>query len=118
MEVEDLETPQRGKLGFGSSNLYPKGSVTAKEEEIKICFLDPDTSNNEFFCASDIGYHPPLIQEREMLSSAHVNAALTRTMNASFLDNIRVAGKEDRVWQERGRELGGIRESGKKMPNE
>ena len=40
-----------------------------------------DTSDNEFFSAADIGYHPRLMKEKEMLSSAHVNAALTRTMN-------------------------------------
>jgi len=53
-----------------------------------------------------------------MLSSAHVNAALTRTMKGSFLDKIRKAGKEYEKWQERGGELIGIRESGKKMPDE
>jgi len=53
-----------------------------------------------------------------MLSSAHVNAALTRTMNDSFLDKIRVAGKEDERWQERGGELVILRDSGKKMPDE
>jgi len=53
-----------------------------------------------------------------MLSSAHVNAALTRTINDSFRDKIRVAGKEDGRWQDRGREQIMLREGGKKMPNE
>jgi len=39
-------------------------------------------------------------------------------MNNAFLDKIRVAGKEDERWQERGRELVRIRESGKKMRDE
>jgi len=39
-------------------------------------------------------------------------------MNNSFLDKIKVAGKEDEKWQERGRELITLRESGKKMPDE
>jgi len=52
-----------------------------------------------------------------MLSSAHANAALTLRMNDSFLDKIRKAGKEDEMWQVRGGELVGIRESGKKMPD-
>jgi len=56
--------------------------------------------------------------EKEMLSSTHVNAALTRTMNDSFLNKIRVAGKEDGKWQERGRELVRLKKSGKKMPDE
>ena len=53
-----------------------------------------------------------------MLSSAHVNAALMRTMNDTFLNKIRTAGKGDEKWQERGRELVGMRESGRKMPDE
>ena len=53
-----------------------------------------------------------------MLSSAHVNAALKWTMNDTFLDKIRVAGKEDEKWQVQGRELVRVRESGKAMPNE
>jgi len=100
MEVDDLGVPERGEMSFGSSDLNPMRSIMAKEEEVKICFLHTDTSENEFFNAADIGYHPRLMKERELLSSAHVNAALTRTMNDSFLDKIRVAGKEDEKWQE------------------
>jgi len=118
MEIDDLGITERGKLGFGSSDMNPKRSITAKEEEVKICFLHADRSENEFFKAADISYHPWLMKAKEMLSSAHVTAALTRTMNDSFLDNIRVAGKEDEKWQDRGRELVRLRESGKMMPNE
>jgi len=105
-------------MGFGSSDMNPKRSVTAKEEEIKICFLHTDTSENEFFSAADIGYRPRLMEEKQMLSRAHVNAALTRTMNDSFLDKIRVTGKEDGKWQDQGRELVRLRESEKKMLDE
>jgi len=118
LEVDDLETTERGKSGFGSSDLNPKRSVIAKEEGVKICFLHADTDNNEFFSVVDVDYHPRLTKEREMLSSAHVNAALTRTMNDAFLDKIRMAGKEDERWQDRGRELVMLREGRKKMPDE
>jgi len=118
MEVDDVETSERGKSGFGSSDLSPMQSITAKEEGAKICFLQAETNNNEFFSAADIGYHPRLMKERVMLSSAQVNAALTRTMNDAFLDKSRVAGKEDERWQNRGRELVMFRECGKKMPDE
>jgi len=77
----------------------------AKQERVKICLLKADTNDKEFFSASDIGYHPRLTKEREMLSIALVNAALTWTMNNSCLDKIRVARKEDEMWQERGPEL-------------
>jgi len=118
MEVDDLGITERGKMGFGSSDMNPKRSISAKEEEIKRCFLHTDTSENEFFSTADIGYHPRLMKEKEMISSAHVNAALTRTMNDSFLDKIRMAGKKHEKWQERGRELVRLRESGEMMPDE
>jgi len=118
MEIDDLGIAERGKMGFGSSDMNPKRSITAKAEEVKICVLHADTSENEFVNAADIGYHPRLMKETEMLSSAHVSAALTQTMNDSFLDKIRVAGKEDGKWQDGGHELVRLRESGKKMPNE
>jgi len=39
--------------------------------------------------------------------------------NERFISGqIRVAGKEDEKWQDRGRELVRLRESGKKMPDE
>jgi len=117
-EVDDLGINEQGKMGFGSSDMNPKGSITAKEEEVKIYFLATHTSKNEFFNAADIGYHPRLMKEREMLSRSHINAALTRTMNDSFLDKIRVADKEDEKCQDRGRELVRLRESGKKMRGE
>jgi len=118
MEVDDLEATEPGRSGFGSSDLNPKRSITAKEEDVKICFLHTDRDRNEFFSAADIGYHPRLTKERDMLSSAHVNPALTGTMNNTFLDKFRVAGKEDERWQNRGRELVMLKEGGKKMWDE
>jgi len=105
-------------MGFRSSDLNPKRTIMTKEEEVKVGFLNMDTSKNEFFNAADIGYHPRLINEKEMLSSAHVNAALMRMMKDSFLDKIRVAGKEDEKWQEQASELVRLRESGTKMLEE
>jgi len=114
IEVEDLGVTERGKMGFGSSDMNCKRSITAKEEDVTICFLHTDTSKNEFFSAADIDYHPRFMQEREMLSSIHVNAALMRTMNDSFRDKIRVAGKDDEKWQNRGREPDYAKRRGKK----
>jgi len=94
MEVDNLGVTERGKMCFGSSDLNPKRSITAKEEEVKLCFLHSDTSENKFFSAADIGYHPRLMKESDMLSSTHVNAALTRTMNDTFLNKIEMAGKD------------------------
>jgi len=118
MEVADLEVTEQGKMGFGSSDMNPKRSITAREEGVKICLLHADKDNNEFFGAADIGYHPRLMKEREMLSRTHVNTALTGTMHDAFLAKLRVAGKEDEKWQDRGRELVRLREGGKKLLGE
>jgi len=118
MEVDHLEVTERGKMGFGSSDISTKRSITAKEEEVKICFLHADTDDNEFFSAADIEYEPRLAREREMLSSAHVNAALTRTMNDECLDKMKMAGGEDQRLQNRGHELVTLREGGKRVPDE
>ena len=118
MEVDDLGVTERGKMGFGSSDMNPKQSTTAKEEKVKICFLHKETRKNEFFSAANMGYHPRLTKERQMLSSAHVNAARPRTMNDAFLDKIRTAGKEDARWQNRGHERVMLREGGKQIPDE
>jgi len=55
------------------------------------------------------------MKEKEMLSSARVNAALTQTMNDTFLNKIRVTGKDEEKWQERSRENGRLRQRAKKM---
>ena len=47
-----------------------------------------------------------------------VNAALTRAMNDTFLNQIREAGKGDDEWMERGRELVKRKERGGKMPDD
>jgi len=84
MEGDNLKATERGKLSFGSSDLSPKRSVTTKEQKVKICLFHEDTGNNEFFSAADISYHPRLMKERDILSCADVNAALTRMMNHHF----------------------------------
>ena len=76
MEVDDLKITEGGKTGFGSSDLNPKRSITAREEGVRMCLLRADTPDNEFFSAADIGNHQGVRKEREMLSSTHVNAAL------------------------------------------
>jgi len=96
LEVDSLESTERRGRGFGSSDLNPKRSITAKEEERKMFFLYGDTTGNEVFSATDIGCRPCFMREREMLSRAHVSAALTRTINDAFLDKILAAGKEEK----------------------
>jgi len=118
MEVDNLGRTKRAKLGFRSSDLNPKRAITAREEGVQICLLHTDTGENEFFSAAEIGYHPLLMKEKDMVSSPQVNAALTRTMNDSFLATITEAGKEEERWQERGSKLVRLSEIGKMRQKE
>ena len=117
IEVDDLGTTERGEKSFESTHLNLKQTITAKEGGIKRCFLHAEKEDNEFFSATDISYHAHLIREREMLSGAHVSPVMKGTMKDSFLNKIRVAGKENEKWQERGPELVRVRESGMKAQN-
>jgi len=39
IQLDDLGTTERGKKGFGSSDLSLKRPITAKEEKIQICLV-------------------------------------------------------------------------------
>jgi len=115
MEVDDLETTERGKSGFGPNDLNPKGSITAKEEGVKICFLHADTETNEFFSAADIGCHPRLTKEERNVIKRSCPCSPDRRMNDTNLDMIRMTGKEGQNRPYRGLELVMLREGGKKI---
>ena len=66
MEVDDLETTERGTKGFGSSDISPKRSIQVNEEKVAICFLYVNQEENEFFGATDIGQHFRLLKEEEL----------------------------------------------------
>ena len=53
-----------------------------------------------------------------MLSTAQINAALTRAMNDTFLEEVRMAGKEDDKWSDRAKELVKRKENGEKLPDD
>ena len=42
MEIDELVETERGKNGFGSTDLGPKRLITRKETKITLCFLNPN----------------------------------------------------------------------------
>ena len=98
MKVDELGTTERGKTRFWASDLSLKRGITAKEEGLRICFLKAESNNKGFFSLKDIGYHPWLTLEKEMLSGAHLKAALTQSIKDAFVDKIKVAWKEHKRW--------------------
>jgi len=95
MEINKLEDTERGTQGFGSSNITPKRLITCEELKVKMCFLNPDPRDNSYFDEEDIHTHASLQDEVTMLSSPMIAAIQMQTMDYSFLDRIRAAGKED-----------------------
>jgi len=103
MEIDNLDDTEKGAQGFGSSDLGPKRLITCEELKVKMCFLNPDPQDNSYFDEEDIHTHSSLRDAITMLSSAMMAAIQMQTMDDSFLDRIRAAGKEDDTWTARKR---------------
>jgi len=110
MKIDNLEDTDRGTQGFGSTDIGPKRLITCKEVKVKMCFLNLDPQNNLYFDEEDIHTHASLQNEITMLSSAMIAAIEMQTMDDSFLEGIRTAGKEDDTWRERKKELSLLKE--------
>ena len=100
MEVDNLETTERGKQGFGSSNISSNQSIQTKEAKVSVYLQYAEMEANEFFRAMDISQHTGLIAEKQLLSSAMVNESLTCTMNNNIVNQMREARKTDHKWAE------------------
>ena len=90
-----MEDTEQGMQGFGSTDLGPKSLITTKETNITMCFLNPNPEYNEYLDHEDIETNPRLRQEVVMLSNTIIAAVHIQTMDKSFLNKIRIAGKED-----------------------
>lgn len=93
--VDQLVETKRGTNGFRFSNIGPKRSITKEEDQVTICYLNPDPRNNTYYDNQDTYTHPDPTQEVTMLSSEMVAAIPMQTMDDLFLDRIRAAGKVD-----------------------
>ena len=112
----ELVETEHGTKGFGSSDVGPKRLITVEEQKVMMCFLYPDSRNNSYYDKEDIHTHTDLTQEITMLSRAMIATVQMQTMNDSFLDRIREAGKEDEAWAERKGELSRLKESQEPLP--
>jgi len=95
MEIDNLEDTERATLGFGSSDIGPKRLITYEELKVIMCVLNRDPQDNSYFDEEDIHTHASLREEVTMLPSAMIAAIQMLTIDNSFLERIRVAGKED-----------------------
>ena len=103
--VDKLVETERGTQGFGSTDLGPKRLITSKDHKIMMCFLHPDPRNNTFYDEDDILTHADKTSGVTLLSKAIIAAVQMQTMNETFLNRIRMAGKDDVTWTDRKEEL-------------
>jgi len=101
IESDNLQDTDRGTQGFGSSDIGPKSLIWCEERNVKMGCLNPDPQDNPYFDEEDIHTHTSLQDEITMLSSAMIAAIQMQTMDDSFLDRIRAAGKEHDTWTAR-----------------
>ena len=116
MVVNKLDETERGTQGFGSTYLGPKRLITSKEHKIMMCFLHPDPRNNFFYDEEDILTRPDMTREVTLLSNAIIAAVQMQTMDETFLDRIRMAGKDNDTWTERKGELSRMKEQNEQLP--
>ena len=105
MEIDELDETERETKGFGSTDLGPKRLITTKETKIAMCFLNSNPEYNEYLDNEDIKTNPRMNQEVLMLCNAIIAAVHMQTMDESFLNKIRMAGKKDDSWLARKEEL-------------
>ena len=116
IEIDNLKGTERRTRRFGSSEISRKRLITYEELQVKMWFLNPDQPDNSHLDEEDIHTHSPLPDEITMLSSAMITAIQMQTRDNSFLDRIRVAGKEDDTWTARKGELIQLKEKGEAPP--
>ena len=116
MEIEELDETERGTKGFGSTDLVPKRLITTKEIKVAMCFLNLNREYTEYLDNEDIETNPRLRQEVVMLSNAIIAAVDMQTMAKSFLNKIRMAGKEDDSWRARIEELSRLKDKNEALP--
>ena len=81
-----------------------------------MCSLHPDPTNNTFYDEEDILTQADMTKEVTLLSKAIIAAVQMQTMDQTFLNRIRMAGKEDDAWTERKGELSRMKEQNEQLP--
>ena len=81
-----------------------------------MCFLHPDPRNNTFYDEEDILTHPDMTREVTMLSNTIIAAVQIQTIDETFLNRIRTAGKDEDTWTERKGELSRMKERNEQLP--
>jgi len=116
MEVDELELTKRAHTGFGSTDMSPKRTISVTDAQPMICFLQADSSNNQYFDVKDIGNHRKLRQEHVLMTSAIISHVEMKVFEANLISRVVAASKKDQEWTARKRELDTLENEGKEFP--
>ena len=99
-----------------SPDLFPKPKITVADAQPMICFLQADSSKNEYFDVEDIGNYPRLRQEQVLMSSTSISQVEMKVFEADFISTVITASEKDQKWRARERELDRLENEGKEFP--
>jgi len=95
MEVDELELTERANSGFGSTDMFPRCTISVTDAQPMICFLLADSNNNQCFDDENIGNHPRLRQEHVLMSSAIIPQVEMKVFEADFIATLVLASERD-----------------------
>jgi len=116
MEVHELRLMERADSGFGSTDISPKRTILITDAQPMICFLQADSTNNEYFDVEDISNHSRLRQEHVLMSSVINSQVEMKVLEADFIATVIVASDRDQEWTAGKRELEKLENEGKEIP--
>ena len=101
--------------GFGTTYMSPKHTIPVTDAQPMICFLQADSSNNEYFDIEDIGNHPRLRLDHVLMSSTIISQAEKKTFEVDFIATAVATSERDQEWIARKRELEKLKKEGKEF---
>jgi len=116
IEVEKFEIMERAESGSGCTDMSPKRTTQVTDAQPIICFLEADSSSNEYFDAEDIGNHARLREEHVLSSRAIISQVEMRVFKVDFISMAVTASKRDQEWMARKEELNRLENEGKEFP--
>jgi len=115
MEVDKLELTDRANSGIGSTDMSTKRTISVTYAQPMVCFLQAQSSNNEYFNIEDIGNHPRLRQEYVLMSSAIISQAEMKAFEVDFIATVVAASERDQEWTASKRELEKLENKGQEL---
>jgi len=116
MEVDRLELIEWAHSGFRSTDMSPNRIIIVTDTQPMICFLQADSSNNEYCDIRYIGNYPGLSPEYVLMSSVIILQVEMKVFEADFISTVVTASKRNLEWTARKRKLDRLQNEGMEFP--